>query len=124
MAIEITKSMTTKEGNSLSAAYVRVRKIEDFNEASIRLQLRMWIDEAAYDANKESIWVDEIPDNFQNLNDTLTTVQYANVDNDAIQTKIAALMEQGDSHTDWAQHFGELVWAGLGTTTCVAVMPT
>ena len=83
----------------------------------------MWRSESDFLANRRDIWVDEIPTQLRFLRDSLTPVQYANVDNEQIQSVIAAMLEQGSAHSKVASQFPRLTWNGLGTGTTTVVMP-
>ena len=125
MAINISLTgLTNTDGETLSGAHIRIRKFEETDETTIRINLQMWRTETDFLADRRDIWIEEIPQNFRNIVDSLTPSQYANVDNEGIQRKIADMIEQGTGHSKVVQLFPRMTWAGLGSGTTTIVMPS
>ena len=109
-----TTAMTTTAGAKITTAHIRIRKIENENESTIDLRLRMWLSEDDFLAGRSDIWVEEIPYELKNIVESLNATQYANADNSQIQGVIKNMLEDGDSNNKIQTFYPNLVWEGLG----------
>ena len=98
----------------------------------ILVKLKAYRSETDHDAGYNNLQLEDtgaglatdVPSQLSNLNDDLTPAQYANVDMTTIHNKVRDLLIQGDSHAQWSNYFGDLIWAGFGVGNVSRIMPS
>ena len=119
--IDISPSnFTLDQGETRSTLYARLKVVLENNETTISAHMTVWRSESDYNNGKRSGRVTKIP--IYDFKDILTGPQYANVNMTQVHNKIAAILEQGDSHPEWDAIVGPgIQWDGLDQWAANAV---
>ena len=126
-------AVKTRDGDDLTSFYIDVQsRLQEKPSPKIIVELIPYRSEADLDAGFRSLQLydsdqglaTDVPHYLRSITDTLTPVQYADVDMTQVHNQLSAILEQGDSHTRWDELLGaNNVWAGFGATTVAVDLP-
>ena len=103
MALNVTFNTpaTSNTGASLDSVHIRLDMSVLYVENQIELRHKIYVDEAAFLAERDSIILDEIPSYLQFILSIITPVQYADVDMTNAHNQLKAFIEDGESAPNW-----------------------
>jgi len=134
MGLQVSNvNVKTSTGDDLTSFWIELRApLKEKPVPRIEVELVSFRTEADRDSGYTNVrFIDtgaglatDVPAYLRFIIDTLTPVQYANVDMTQVHNQVRDLLIQGDAHARWDELIGaEYVWAGFGSGNVVTDMP-